>query len=458
MGGEGRELEKFLKSVKNFSKSIKKTINSPAKMARDIIGWVIPFYVLIFAVGFVSFSFLSFVKTFGGVRNCIGSAGDVTQCFFLGKSAWDWIQTVSGITIITGLATFAYTLIENNKLASQKKIEGAKLASQEKMQSIKDYYAAVDQILANKDLGNDAIKNSLIGGRTIAMLPELEGNEKVPIISYLINLNRIKGISLETANLSEASFWNIDLSGCRLGSAKFKKATLSAARLIGADLSGADLEEADLRGADLRGANLGAANLGGANLNGANLNAAYLVGAKLNRAYLSGAYLIGANLNGAVLTNADLSGADLSRAVLTNADLSGADLSKAWFLYTDLRSTCGIVEQQFNEEDPPLLCNSLLRENIKIEGGKYRDCGKFSKPLKELGYFETTEEAEAYVEVQRNKPPADLQKLDYFETIEKARADYFEATKARADYFEATKEARACAEDQRNKLRGAEHP
>ena len=398
---------------KSEEKGFKEITSFLTKMTRGIIDFVMPIYILFFVLGFVIFSLVSLSKTFGGALGCIGSAGDLTQCFFLGRSVWDWIGQASGLGIITGLATFAYTLVENNKQAYQKKIERdkldsqeeiekVKLASQEKMRSIKDYYDAVDKILVNKDIDSDEIRYSIIGSRTVAILPELRGNDKVPIINYLVNLNRIKEIPLETANLSGASFWNIDLSGCRFRNAQFQGTFLNSAQLKGANLNGASLNGAHLSNADLRGADLKNADLGGADLRKANFTK------NLDKnADLTGADLTGADLTGADLRDANLSKAIFSGAKLSGAKLSGAKLSETIFLGTDLRSTDGtdgLVKEQFTENNAPLRCNSPLPNEFKIDKG--RDCDKIKDLLKKLINFQTNEEAERYFNFHNNEKHA----------------------------------------------------
>ncbi len=68
----------------------------------------------------------------------------------------------------------------------------------------------------------------------------------------------LRGVKLESANLSGANLYSANLSGANL-----YRANLSDANLYSANLSGAELWYADLSGAKLQAANLKGANLGG---------------------------------------------------------------------------------------------------------------------------------------------------------------------------------------------------
>jgi uncharacterized protein YjbI with pentapeptide repeats len=125
-------------------------------------------------------------------------------------------------------------------------------------------------------------------------------------------------------DLSEAEFFEEDLSGANLAGARLAFATLHRAILIEANLINANLYGADLRRAALRGANLT-----GANLVEADVRLASLVGVDLTGANVAGADFSGANLTGATLTGANLTKASLTRANLTGATLLEADLTGA---------------------------------------------------------------------------------------------------------------------------------
>jgi uncharacterized protein YjbI with pentapeptide repeats len=118
------------------------------------------------------------------------------------------------------------------------------------------------------------------------------------------------------ADLTEALWMNMDLTGVNLAGARLEKAVLTGARLAEADLTGADLTRA------------------------------VLDHAVLDRVRLAGAVLVRTVLFEASLKQADLSGADLTRTVFFKADLTGADLSRVKAHKTFLRD-CALAGQNF---------------------------------------------------------------------------------------------------------------
>ncbi|HEY9805214.1 MAG TPA: pentapeptide repeat-containing protein, partial [Candidatus Obscuribacterales bacterium] len=100
---------------------------------------------------------------------------------------------------------------------------------------------------------------------------------------------------------------------------------LSGLQLAGANLSQIHLAQADLSVTNLSAANLSDAHLIGANLSAADLTEANLAGADLSNADLTGAQLTGANLQQTNLREATLFGADLTEAQLSQARFSGAE-------------------------------------------------------------------------------------------------------------------------------------
>jgi uncharacterized protein YjbI with pentapeptide repeats len=137
----------------------------------------------------------------------------------------------------------------------------------------------------------------LAKGRTLSVLPRLDGERKARVLQFLYET----GLIIKDRPV--------------------------------VDLLGADLREANLRGANLRGANLREADLNGANLGGADLRGADLNGANLREVNLHWADLIAADLSGAYLGMTDLSLADLSGADLRNVkDLTVGQLDQAYSL------------------------------------------------------------------------------------------------------------------------------
>ena len=97
----------------------------------------------------------------------------------------------------------------------------------------------------------------------------------------------LRGLSLQSANLSQAILDKVDLEGARLIRTRLCKASLHCAWLFNANLFGADLRDANLVGANLDYATLAFADLSGANLDMASCDStnfahAQLYGARLN--------------------------------------------------------------------------------------------------------------------------------------------------------------------------------
>ena len=200
---------------------------------------------------------------------------------------------------------------------------------------------------------------------------------------------------LSDANLRFADLLDANLRSADLRSANLRSANLRSVDLLDANLSDADLRSANLSDADLRSANLSDADLRSANLSDANLRSVNLRSADLRFAYLRDADLSFANLRDAYLSDANL----------RDANLRDANLNKAIFLATDLHTTKELTKQQLEGENQPYLCNSPLPDNIKIQGGKDRDCDKLADILYQIypNWFKSPEAASVFVEKQRQK-------------------------------------------------------
>ncbi|MEM9089457.1 MAG: pentapeptide repeat-containing protein [Cyanobacteria bacterium P01_F01_bin.53] len=224
----------------------------------------------------------------------------------------------------------------------------------------------------------------------------------------------LSNVNLSNANLSFSNLHRANLSSADLSGANLRNANLSKAQLFGTDLSYAQLSGSNLRNANLISANLSKTDLISANLSFSNLSRASLISANLSKTDLISANfrnadfrktdLSNANLSNANLSNANLSNANLSRAKLSRTDLSRTDLSETIFIVTDLRETRLLTQQQLEGEAQPFICNSPFPNNIKINGGKDRDCDQLAEILfKAKREFETLEDAENFVKRQRNK-------------------------------------------------------
>jgi uncharacterized protein YjbI with pentapeptide repeats len=165
----------------------------------------------------------------------------------------------------------------------------------------------------------------IIRARTLSILRKLDkdGERKGEIIRFLIDVELIDKVDLNSANLTDADLSNADLSNANLSGANLLCANLLCANLLCADLFNADLSNANLSGANLTNTNLIAANLSGANL---------------KWTYFSSANLDSANLDGAIKVSASLDGANLRSANLIAANLIAANLIAANLIAANLRS------------------------------------------------------------------------------------------------------------------------
>ena len=213
----------------------------------------------------------------------------------------------------------------------------------------------------------------------------------------------LDGANLSSADLNNAFLYRATLPSVNLNSALLSSANLSDAHLGSANLSKANLRDALLRDANLRDANLSSADLTNANLSNANVSYANLLNTGLNSANFSNANLSNANLNSADLRRANLSYASLRNTELNNANLSNANLNSAILLGIDLRVTQNLAQAQLEGKEHPLICNSPLPKNIKIDSN--RDCNKIAFVIykRESKTFSTLEEVEEYVKKQRQK-------------------------------------------------------
>jgi uncharacterized protein YjbI with pentapeptide repeats len=188
--------------------------------------------------------------------------------------------------------------VSRKNLQQERELEGLRLQEN----ALPAYLDQMVRLLNDKERplrrskGGDEV-NILAKGRTLRVLPQLDGERKARVLQFLYETGLIiKGRSI------------VDL--------------------LGADLRAANLRGANLRGADLRGADLSRANLVGADLRGANLS-----GANLRETNLHWADLISANLSGAHVGRTDLSLADLSGADLRNVkELSVGQLDQTYSL------------------------------------------------------------------------------------------------------------------------------
>jgi hypothetical protein len=208
------------------------------------------------------------------------------------------IVVLIGAGIIGALTAMAALI---NLYFSRKNLENARATLRQQREL--DLTRRVDEALQaySEQLGDLLLDKNLHGkehpydetrvtarARTLAVLPQLDGDGKRSILQFLYEAQLINR-------------WGKELQSKDHAPMKFKP------RLVGLD------------GADLREANLRYLTLEEAALQGVILEKADLREAKLNKIDLGGAYLSGADLRKTELEDANLSGADLS-----GADPSGA--------------------------------------------------------------------------------------------------------------------------------------
>jgi hypothetical protein len=118
-----------------------------------------------------------------------------------------------------------------------------------------------DRTLRRSERGDEV--SILAKGRTLRVLPKLDGERKARVLQFLYEAGLIikdrsvvdlLGADLRAANLREAYLRGADLNGANLREAKLHWADLISANLSGAYMGTTDLSLADLSGADLRNA------------------------------------------------------------------------------------------------------------------------------------------------------------------------------------------------------------
>ena len=282
-----------------------------------------------------------------------------------------------------------------------------------------------EAILTNADLSYANLTNAILQDSKLRNAD----------LSYAQLTNAFLGdANLTNANLTNANLTNADLSGANLTNANLTNAILQDSKLKGSKLKGSKLNGADLKdvildddteldskwklvydlvnnggvrkkliNTDLSGASLFGASLFGANLTDADLKEADLSSADLRRANLSDALLQDSSLNNAKLNNANLDRTTFINTDISFSKLRGSTFKSAIILSSDLRESENLTLIQLKGANNPLICNSPLPENIKIELN--RDCDKLAPALHKRypNDFSSLDEAEKFIQEQRQK-------------------------------------------------------
>lgn len=352
------------------------------------------------------------------------------------SAAFDIIDRLSPALEAIGVLLIPFVLY----LATQAYEQQREAQENERLQqeTVQNYIAQLSDIFLNVDGDLRSDENQRI--RTIATAatitlfrdPNLDGDRKGQVVEFLSQMDLVQvsessdesgedksienqwsiinlsGADLEGVDVSEIDFRGADLSGVDFRGADLSEANLNGVNLSGADLSGANLRGANLRGANFTGVSISEANFFSADLSGADFRSTTELnfdssGNIASRTYKAGPYFSGvifqfANLEGAYFESIDFNGVSFARA----------RFDKALFLGTDFREATELEQEQFLGDKLPLLCNSPLPDNIKID--QNRDCDQIAAVLYERhpDDFSTLQEAEEFVNSVKRETWDDL--------------------------------------------------
>jgi hypothetical protein len=253
---------------------------------------------------------------------------------FVGKPVWDWLQLLV-VPLMLALITVVFTWQQNvrqNELEDQRTEAERRLEEQRTQDAaLQAYLDQMSTLLIENDLRTapgDSEVRTLARARTLTVLSSLGPEDKPSVLQFLYE----SGLILRQG------------PGTHVGPGTSADSLPSCTPQVGlrgihsiVSLQGADLRDASLSGADLTGANLSGADLTNAVLHGADLSGADLRHADLAPAFSATQYvpsqaisiLQGADLREADLSSADLSNADLCSAKLKDTELSDANLREA---------------------------------------------------------------------------------------------------------------------------------
>ncbi len=166
----------------------------------------------------------------------------------------------------------------------------------------------------------------------------------------------MRGVNLQSANLTSVNLYQADLRDTKLWQAKFQGASMIETNFQGALLSGCDFQNAKLIAANLRNAEMILTNLTGSEMvstdfRGACLHHAILVGSNLRDSSLQSTNLTLANFDNAILHRTQMQGAIMTGATLKGADLADAQFSPETILPDGTHWTPGRDLRQFTHPD-----------------------------------------------------------------------------------------------------------
>jgi uncharacterized protein YjbI with pentapeptide repeats len=293
------------------------------------------------------------------------------------KKGWDIVQLLL-VPLSLGLIGFGFQYCS-------KQTEQQAATNKNEQEILAKYLDQMSDLLEKGLLSStlNSEKFKIARAKTIITLHSISPARQHLVMEFLEasglnNLYDDNGILFKSP-MSKSKFIEADFSNSRFIEADFFKANLSeidftSSRLMKANFFEATLHRSKFVYADLTGADLRDTKLVEANLSYSKVNTAILSGADLSKAILVGADLTDADLRDTKLIDANLSDIKSTRASFKNANFKQAILIRV-----DLKDVKGLVREQFEGENAPLICQVDLPKEIKII--RNRDCNGLSKIL-----------------------------------------------------------------------------
>ncbi len=247
---------------------------------------------------------------------------------FKDKTLWDWLENILIPLliplIVVGLSVFLGR--EARSFAKRAQHERDLAADRSREEALRAYLERLTDLVLKEKLKEspiDSPERAVAQAHTFAALRSLDGTRKGILLRFLqesrllAKINPI--ISLEGADLTQASLAGADLGGLSMNGVDLRHAVLDEAIFQETDLQYADLSNSSMREAQLERTDL-----------------RYAI---LHQADMSEANLIDANLS-----VADLTEAIFQDATINNVNLFRADLSDAKIEIDQLRDAENVLE------------------------------------------------------------------------------------------------------------------
>jgi hypothetical protein len=179
---------------------------------------------------------------------------DLDYVSFLGKTVWEWIEIIVGVSIPVLIFWASSRLQKSLKEKDEDRFRQEVLKTyidQMTQLILHEYWPRGKRTLSPETaqiVGQDKLK-AVARAKTLAVLRELDGVRKGEIVRFLSESNVLKDVSLIGADLSNANLRNVDFSGQDLRDVDFRHADLSFCNLSGSNLRNSDFESAKFFGA-----------------------------------------------------------------------------------------------------------------------------------------------------------------------------------------------------------------